>query len=211
MTSAAAEKRNPVAILLLAEDAERASTLRAQLAMVLPQCSVQAASEASLLEGQLPAADVAVVDVGPGEHRASADSLRLLRARGFAGAIVVVNAAPDESNIKTLMDALGAVSVPRAVVDATPTDLGGAIATVIGGESTASAQLTRARRVFAAGEVVLSLQHSINNPLAALLAEAQLLQLEELSTDQRAAVDRMVELCRRIIVLVRRLDTLAGG
>jgi nitrogen-specific signal transduction histidine kinase len=65
--------------------------------------------------------------------------------------------------------------------------------------------------VFAAGQATLSLQHSINNPLAALLAEAQLLQLEELTKEQRDSVDRMVELCRRVVALVRRLDVLAGG
>jgi len=70
-------------------------------------------------------------------------------------------------------------------------------------------ELRQARRIFAAGQAALSLQHAINNPLAALLAEAQLLQLEELSAEQRGSVDRMVELCRRIVALVRRLDALA--
>ena len=65
--------------------------------------------------------------------------------------------------------------------------------------------------MFAAGQVALSLQHGINNPLAALLAEAQLLQLEDLTSEQRASVDRMVELCRRVVALVRRLDALAEG
>jgi nitrogen-specific signal transduction histidine kinase len=64
------------------------------------------------------------------------------------------------------------------------------------------------RRTFAAGQVALSLQHGINNPLAALLAETQLLQLEDLTSEQRASTDRMVELCRRIVGLVRRLDVL---
>ena len=64
--------------------------------------------------------------------------------------------------------------------------------------------------MLAAGEAALSLQHGINNPLAALLAEAQLLQLEELSPEQRSSTDRMVELCRRIVGLVQRLDGLAA-
>ena len=75
----------------------------------------------------------------------------------------------------------------------------------------ASAELMQARRVFAAGQVALSLQHAINNPLAALLAEAQLLQFEDLTSEQRASVDRIVELCRRVVVLVRRLDAVADG
>jgi signal transduction histidine kinase len=51
-------------------------------------------------------------------------------------------------------------------------------------------------------------QHSLNNPLAALLAEAQLLAMEtNLDPEHRAAVDRMTELVRRLITLVRGLDS----
>jgi signal transduction histidine kinase len=51
-------------------------------------------------------------------------------------------------------------------------------------------------------------QHSLNNPLAALLAEAQLLGMETtLDREHRAAVDRMTELVRRLIALVRGLDS----
>jgi signal transduction histidine kinase len=51
-------------------------------------------------------------------------------------------------------------------------------------------------------------QHSLNNPLAALLAEAQLLAMEtNLDPEHRAAVDRMTELVRRLISLVRGLDS----
>jgi signal transduction histidine kinase len=51
-------------------------------------------------------------------------------------------------------------------------------------------------------------QHALNNPLAALLAEAQLLAMETtLDPEHRAAVDRMTELVRRLIALVRGLDS----
>jgi signal transduction histidine kinase len=51
-------------------------------------------------------------------------------------------------------------------------------------------------------------QHTLNNPLAALLAEAQLLAMEAtLDPEHRAAVDRMTELVRRVITLVRGLDS----
>jgi signal transduction histidine kinase len=50
-------------------------------------------------------------------------------------------------------------------------------------------------------------QHQLNNPLAALLAEAQLLRNDAgLGEEQRAAVDRMIDLMRRINALVRDLD-----
>lgn len=48
-----------------------------------------------------------------------------------------------------------------------------------------------------------SLQHSLNNPLAGLLAELQLLEMEELPGEHREAVERCIELCRRVILLVR--------
>lgn len=47
------------------------------------------------------------------------------------------------------------------------------------------------------------LQHSLNNPLAGLLAELQLLELEDLPPEQREAVERCVGLCRRVIQIVR--------
>ncbi|HEX6535474.1 MAG TPA: histidine kinase dimerization/phospho-acceptor domain-containing protein [Gemmatimonadaceae bacterium] len=51
-------------------------------------------------------------------------------------------------------------------------------------------------------------QHQLNNPLAALLAEAQLLGMEPaLDEGQRAAVDRIIELVRRVIGTVRDLDS----
>ncbi|HEX6632026.1 MAG TPA: histidine kinase dimerization/phospho-acceptor domain-containing protein [Gemmatimonadaceae bacterium] len=59
-----------------------------------------------------------------------------------------------------------------------------------------------------AGELAGRLQHGLNNALAALMAEAQLLELEELTPVQREAVERMVELCRHMTGLVRALDGL---
>ena len=51
-------------------------------------------------------------------------------------------------------------------------------------------------------------QHQLNNPLAALLAEAQLLSMEStLDPQQRVAVDRIIELVRRVIGLVRDLNS----
>ncbi len=47
------------------------------------------------------------------------------------------------------------------------------------------------------------LQHSLNNPLAGLLAELQLLELEELAPEHRESVERAIGLCRRVIQIVR--------
>jgi signal transduction histidine kinase len=67
-------------------------------------------------------------------------------------------------------------------------------------------ELRRVRTQFALGEAARMVQHAINNPLTALLAEAQLLELEELTEDQRQSVVRMIELARRLVALTRRLD-----
>jgi hypothetical protein len=47
------------------------------------------------------------------------------------------------------------------------------------------------------------LQHALNNPLAGLLAELQLLELDELAPSQRAGVERAIALCHRVIGIVR--------
>ena len=50
-------------------------------------------------------------------------------------------------------------------------------------------------------------QHQLNNPLAALLAEAQLLRMEPgLTAEHAASVDRMIDITRRLIALVRDLE-----
>jgi light-regulated signal transduction histidine kinase (bacteriophytochrome) len=55
------------------------------------------------------------------------------------------------------------------------------------------------------------IQHAMNNPLAALLAEEQLLTMEgTLGAEHRESVERMIELTRRVILLVRDLDELRG-
>lgn len=67
-------------------------------------------------------------------------------------------------------------------------------------------ELRRVRRQLALGAASREIQHAFNNPLAALLAEAQLLQLESLPDEQRQAVDRIVVLTRRLVALSRQLD-----
>jgi signal transduction histidine kinase len=77
----------------------------------------------------------------------------------------------------------------------------GAATTPLGDEPMAAMARTIAR-----------LQHEINNPLAALLAEAQLLQLEPaLDVEHRRAVERIIELTRRVIAGVRALDGVRQG
>ena len=76
--------------------------------------------------------------------------------------------------------------------------------------SPAERELHRVRLDLALGGAARMLQHSINNPLAALLAEAQLLELEPLPEEQRLAAARIVELARRVAAVVRKLDVGTG-
>lgn len=48
-----------------------------------------------------------------------------------------------------------------------------------------------------------SLQHTLNNPLAGLLAELQLLEMEDLTQAQREGVERSIALVRRLVQIVR--------
>lgn len=48
-----------------------------------------------------------------------------------------------------------------------------------------------------------SLQHTLNNPLGGLLAELQLLEMDDLAPAQLATVKRAIELCRKVIQIVK--------
>jgi len=70
----------------------------------------------------------------------------------------------------------------------------------------AARELRRVRRQFALAESARTVQHALNNPLTALLAEAQLLELEPLADEHLRAVGRIVELARRVAKVSHRLD-----
>ena len=170
--------------------------------------SIVTAELATVGEVKLPEASAALID-GGATAKATIDVVRALRARGFGAPILVVTPVPDDAALRATTDSLGARTVARELIDGSPSALGVALPAALARAGVVRAELRRARRIYAAGQVALSLQHGINNPLAALLAEAQLLQLEELTAEQRGSLDRMVELCRRIVALVRQLDALA--
>ena len=155
--------------------------------------------------------DCAVVD-GSVNGMGGVDVLRRLRARGYDGAAVLLvdESAPgyvDETSADRLgarycsFDGEGLASVAAAITEAIRGQSGDGAAT-----STAVRALRQTQRLLAAGDLALRLQHSLNNPLAGLLAEAQLLELEPLSPDHRASVERIIELSRRVIDVVRGLD-----
>ncbi len=156
--------------------------------------------------------DCVLIDATIGDETGVA-VLRRIRAAGYGGAAVILTGASagDGASRQDVIDAsaLGARFVAREEI--VPL-LGEAVANAmaVAGHGTGAEQvrdaLRRTQRLVAAGEIALRMQHSLNNPLAALLAEVQLLGMEPLDDEHQEAVERIVELCRRVIGIVRRLD-----
>jgi DNA-binding response OmpR family regulator len=74
---------------------------------------------------------------------------------------------------------------------------------------TAEAELTRARWLAGIGETTIALEHEINNPLSALLGNAELLLMEDGLTVEQAQQVRVIrEQATRIADVVRRLAKL---
>ena len=72
-----------------------------------------------------------------------------------------------------------------------------------------SAELARARWLAGIGETTLALQHEINNPLAALLGESEMLSMEKaLPEPLGESVGVIVTSARRIAAVVKRLAAL---
>lgn len=197
-----------IEILLVSDDAQRGQVVRQLTNLVLPHASIVSFDVNAITDKEVPNADAALVDCA--SPRAAHDSVRFLRARGFSGGIAVLTPTLD-TTLQAMAQSLGVVCITRGQVEESPVELGEALTAALAEGSPATVEVAQARRIFATGQATLSLQHAINNPLAALLAEAQLLQLEQLTAEQRQAVDRMIDLCRRIVTLVRRLDALVAS
>lgn len=185
-------------LVVLSSDTPFASAMRDVLAAQLPEPSVDQLDIASLKTR--PVADAVVVD-GRADGAAAAALTARLRAMGFTGAIVVVNGSDEWGNA---LVAAGAAAIRPGHI---ARELVAALAEQMelsGGEH--AAEVMRARRLVAAGEIALKFQHSLNNPLAGILAEAQLLQLDAVTPEQHEALERIVTLCRRIVELGKTLD-----
>lgn len=191
--------------------AATASLVRDALAIWLPSLVV---GPTPVRAAGAPTAAVVIVEPAP-DGAPALDTLREIRAGGFRGGLVLLAApgrrgqtAPerrDDLALRQFGAALCELSggfgdrLADAVTAVMRTAGAGAHATV-------RAELRRTRQQMAAGDVALRLQHSLNNPLAALLAEAQLLELEPLAPEHMAAARRIVELCRRMVAVTRELD-----
>ena len=186
-------------VLIMGSDAAFATAVREILTAQLPDAACEMLDSGTLRTR--PVADGLVID-GRTDVARSAELAARLRAMGFAGALVVVSDGVANSG-----PALAAAGAAHAATGEIASRLVPALAdrlTEAAGEY--ASQVMRARRLIAAGEIAIGFQHSLNNPLAGILAEAQLMQLDELPPEQHAALERIVALCRRIIELGRALD-----
>jgi signal transduction histidine kinase len=138
------------------------------------------------------------------------DAAQEIRGRAYRGGIILLTSGADADIDRKLLAIAPAKSVIRGkLVEQLPAALGAlsAVADPGGELGTVQRELRRMQQLVAAGESTMRIQHALNNPLAALMAEAQLLELEPLTEENLAAVKRIVQLCRRMVVMVRGMDT----
>jgi signal transduction histidine kinase len=185
--------------------------VRESVALSLPSASFDATPMSEVRPGQLPTEDCLIVDASE-DAAAAGELVQRLRAGGVRSAIVLLVAERDAA-LAQRVGGLGALE--QVALASAPRGLGAAMEAALGSgdwsdrlEAT-RVELRRAQRLIAAGEVALGLQHAMNNPLTAVLAEAQLLGMEDLPEEQAAAVRRIVESTRRVVQLVRKLDVVA--
>ncbi len=186
-------------VLVLSDDAPFAKATCAILAAQLPEASCEGVPPAHVRAS--PEASAVVLD-GRGDVPAMLDRAQLIRAMGFVAPLVIVGASDEATTAAAARYGYVLVSAERLADDLMP-QLAEAVAA---SQTPFGDAVRRARRLVAAGTVALGLQHSLNNPLAAILAESQLLQLDETTAEQGAALDRIVGMCRRMIDILRGLD-----
>ena len=185
-------------------DSSFAQVVRDAIHVAMPHASVAVVAREQL--HRRVEADLLVLDGRIGGATVE-ENARLARATGFANALLVVGDDESESS-DGLLNRIGAQRVgehdlARELL-AFLTDYTARISDTEG--EAARASVARAQRLIAAGEIALGLQHALNNPLAGLLAEEQLLEMEDLPAEQKLAVKRMIDLTRRLVALVRELD-----
>jgi signal transduction histidine kinase len=185
--------------LVIGSDAAFAAAVRKVIAVQLPDATSDTLDPQTLKTR--PLADGVVIDARA-DGEAGATLAARMRAMGFAGALVVIDggATPTERALAAAGAAgVQAAHLARRLVPSLAEQL-----EQRGSEH--AAEVMRARRLVAAGEIALGFQHAVNNPLAGILAEAQLMQMDPVTKEQSEALERIVALCRRIIELGKALD-----
>jgi signal transduction histidine kinase len=189
-------------VLVVGDDAPFARAVRDIIAAELPQATCDCVDVA--LVRAKPVAGALAIDARENPADAVALAARQ-RAMGFAGAMVLICEADDRAMADASRYGYALVAPDELSQQLVPQ----LAAQVLQGESPHADHVTHAWRLVAAGEIAAKLQHSLNNALMGLLAEVQLLQLDELPDEHAAALERMLGLCRRMIELTRSLDGLS--
>lgn len=170
--------------------------------------------------GRTPEADCVVIDAPVGSG--GLEAARALRMAGYEGGIVLLGAGEGAArDVESRAAArtsgpvnvrLAAIGVSRVIAhDAIAGELpaavtGAVLATDDPALESARRELRAAQRLNAIGDLAATVQHAANNPLTALMAEAQLLEMEPLRMEHREAVQRIIDLARRLAAIIRRLD-----
>jgi signal transduction histidine kinase len=197
-------------ITCIAADEPAAAALAQLVASLLPGAGVSAIDPSSVRT--VPDVDCALLE-GVSQPAAVLQTLRSLRARGFKAPAICIT--DDSATTCSDVDCARLGITHRVEASAVPSRLPQAIreSTRLDAASLSSPSLARSmkllrqtQRLLAAGEIAMKMQHALNNPLAALLAEAQLLQLEDLALEHQKAVERIIELSRRLIDVTRSLE-----
>jgi len=197
----------------VADQSAPAATLHEALVAMFPSATITRV-DTDIEQFEPEDVDCAIVDAAVNGVD-GVDVVRRIRARGFAGPAVLL---VDPTRAPSPGDAASAARLGVRLCSLEG-DVVSTLATAVtdalrvgdgGGDGTPSASALRSlrqtQRLIAAGEIAMRLQHSLNNPLAALLAEAQLLELETLPPDHRESVERIIELTRRVVEVVRGMD-----
>jgi signal transduction histidine kinase len=190
-------------VVCLGADSAAADALSELCAVIAPGIAIEVATFD--MTGVVASGDLLVIDAGADPGR-GVEALLAWRARGEVGpALLVTPELPPRQ--RELLSRQGGVEVtpPEALTVSLPNAL-----SALPGAPAMPAPLAdvirETRQLLAAGTLARKVQHDLNNPLAALLAEAQLLEMEALLPEHREAVQRIVELCRRVILVARSLD-----
>lgn len=195
----------PWRVLCIGTAAGDLSALAALVSSVLPDAAVDELDLRTV--SSMPEADLLVLASDGGER--AAEVLLAVRARGGSAPAIVLGPTLPATEVASLGDV---TSVDEPSLHAA---LPNALSRIAARWSQQDGDprlarlwesVTDVRRLIAAGRIARRVKHDINNPLAALLAEAQLLELEDLADEARESVTRMVDLTRRVIDLSRHLE-----
>ena len=190
---------------------ELALVARESVAGALPRATFSTVDPAAIAPGKTPVADCYLVDGR--DAGAAMHVIRRLRAGGATGVVMLLVEERDET-LGARVAGFGALE--QLTLAELPRSFATALERAVGGEGWTPAltpvrdELRRTQRLAAAGEIALGLQHSMNNALTAVLAEAQLLGMEKLPADAATSVQRIIDNTRKLVQLVRGLDVVSS-